>query len=128
MPVKVTVPIGIAKLDAKFSRFREDVADAVNEANEGLRDVAQQLAPVSTDGSHGRSPGFLRDNIVITKEAAPGDTNAATESQAEYSAATEYGFHHWQDDEFVDPQPFMSPAFELAKEQLKRAIRAIFTS
>src|SRR5882762_6094734 len=97
MPVKVTIPIGVAKLEAKYSRFREDVAEAVNEANEGLQNVAQQLAPVSQDGSHGNPPGFLRDNIVITKKASPNDTVAITESQAEYSVATEFGFHHWED-------------------------------
>lgn len=116
MGVKVTMPRWVANFERPSSSIRSEVAEALNEANQSTQILAQQLAPVSVDGSHGHSPGFLRDNIIIVEEASEDNLRAATEAQAEYSDYVENGTVN------MDAIPFMHPAFENAKQQLRSKI------
>lgn len=102
-----------SKLKAYQGALRPNVAQAINDANQTIKDVAQQLAPVSAEGSGGNPPGFLRDNIQVTKRATPENLESETTSLARYSAAVEFGTV-----EHGDAQPYMHPAFEAGKRQL----------
>lgn len=117
----------MAKVTADFAGWRRKreaikpaLRDALNSANNNVKDVAQQLAPVSAEGSGGNPPGFLRDNIVVTKEATVDDLRASTASLARYSEEVEFGTV-----EHGDAQPFMSPAFELGKHELADRVKGI---
>lgn len=100
--------------------WRSRIARAINSANESVHSLAQQLAPVSEDGSHGHPPGYLQENIIITKEATPNSLSAVTESGAPYTKFVENGTV-----EHGDAQPFMSPALEAGKQQLREEIRSM---
>lgn len=110
------VTLDVSRLQNLASEYRQKTADAVNNAIESAKEIATQLAPVSEDGSHGNPPGFLRDNIEITKRATVEDPNAVLEAKAEYSRYVEFGSYN------SEAQPFMSPAFESAKKQLREEL------
>src|SRR5207244_6471578 len=113
----ITVKINTAGLGQGLID-RAKVAAAMNRANETVQSLAEQLAPVSATGSHGNPPGFLRDNITITKEATAEDLSTKTTSAATYSGAVELGFVHAGSGEAISAQPFLSPAYEAGKQQL----------
>lgn len=128
MGVKVTMPRWVANFENRSRSIRSEVAEALNEANQSTQSLAQQLAPVSVDGSHGNPPGFLRDSIVIVEEASESNLRAATEAQADYAGPVEHGFIHHGSGGAIDPQPFMYPAFENTKQQLKAKINRLIVN
>ena len=116
MPVKSD----FSKLRRYQGQLRTNVANAINNANNSVKEIAQQLAPVSEEGSGGNPPGHLRDNIVITKEATPESLRAETTSKASYGADVEFGTV-----EHGDAQPHMHPAYESGKSQLISDLKAM---
>src|SRR5688572_29759436 len=108
MPVKVTVDTRGLQQFAKL--FPARVASAINNANSSMQSLATQLAPEKS--------GELKESIHISKRATATDLHATTSADAEHAAPQEFGFHHYISGEFIPGQPFMIPAYEMAKSQL----------
>lgn len=107
------VTADFSKLRRYQGQLRPNIAAAINDANQTIKTMARELAPVSDEGSGGNPPGFLRDNIHITKAATAEDLKSETSSLARYSRDVELGTV-----EHGDAQPYMSPAYEAGKQQL----------
>lgn len=104
------VEVNTKALQKFVANLKPSVAAAVNRANNTLESVAQQLAPEKT--------GRLRRSIHKSRRATPASPVATTVADAEYAVYVELGFHHWQSGEFIPGQPYMQPAYEMAKRQL----------
>lgn len=100
----VMVPDWQEQLAARFDDFAE-----TRLGPDIVKDM-KRLAPVSVDGSHGRPPGYMRDNI----ESTVIDHELHIVAFADYAAAVENGHRvvnqHGDTGHYVPPQPFMRPA------------------
>lgn len=94
---------------AALSRnLREGIAEELNSGAETCVSLAKQLAPVDT--------GAMRDAIEQTEIANGNNLRAVIESPQDYSAFVEYGTVN------MEPQPFMTPAFESARRQVNNGL------
>jgi HK97 gp10 family phage protein len=117
--------VGVENLEAAIRKLGEDMQgeilrDAVDAGAEIVRDVASQLAPRSTDGSHGHKPGFLAENIVTdrvwTKTQNTADTHVGMTKAAWYGRLQETGTV------YQPAQPFLRPALDETKNDVVDAV------
>lgn len=117
---------GLDDLEAALRGLSEDVQGAaLREAVEGggeiTRDVVSQLAPRSADGSHGREPGFLADNILVeaqwTRTQDKAEVHVGMHKDAWYGWLQETGT--------IDQpaQPFMRPGLDATKDDVVEEIK-----
>lgn len=81
-------------------RYPQRAAAEVGTAADHVVATAQTLVRVDT--------GELRDSIAA--HHTPGAHTATVETDKEYAAPQEYGFHHWISHQFVPGQPYLTPA------------------
>jgi HK97 gp10 family phage protein len=85
------------------------------------RSVASQLAPRSVDGSHGRAPGFLAENIdaevKFTRTQDKAEVHVGMKKDAWYGRFAETGT------QFAAAQPFLRPALDATKDDVIDEIR-----
>lgn len=98
--------IGFEKLEAKLTKNMDlsKVKATVKKNGAQLQKTAQKNAPIDT--------GNLRQKITL--EITDGGKTAEVESTAEYGAYVELGTR------FMKAQPYLKPAFEEQKENLRQ--------
>jgi HK97 gp10 family phage protein len=92
-------------------RAKPEAVKIVSTAAMVTASVARQLAPVDT--------GAMRDSIYVEQQGEARFTVGVKESYAKF---VEYGTVH------QDAQPFLRPAFELARKDFEAALRKFFAS
>lgn len=116
---------GMEDLEAAIRKLGEDVQgealrDACAAGAEITRSVASQLAPRSQDGSHGRAPGFLADNIIAqvkwTRTQNTADIDVGVSKEAWYGILQEIGTS------YAPAQPFLRPALDETKDSVVEAV------
>lgn len=117
---------GVDDLEAAIKRLSEDtqgrvLRDATEAGAEIPRSVASQLAPRSTEGSHGREPGFLAENILaevqFTRTQDTARVHVGMHADAWYGRFQETGT------QFQPAQPFLRPALDATKDDVVDVIR-----
>ena len=117
---------GVDDLERAIKRLSVDVQgqilrDAAEAGAEITRSVASQLAPVSADGAHGRSPGFLAANIEtevkFTRTQGKAEVHVGMHKDAWYGRLQETGT------QFQPAQPFLRPALDATKDDVVDEIR-----
>lgn len=117
---------GTEDLEAAIKRMTEDTqGEALREATadgaEITRSVASQLAPRSADGSHGRAPGFLAENIEaevqFTRTQDKAQVHIGFHKDAWYGRLQETGTV------YAAAQPFMRPALDATKDDVVNEVR-----
>lgn len=105
-------------LDSIVARIRMKAVGALNSAADSTAHVAKELAPVSTEETRPGGPhGELRDSIAVKQYATPENMTAIVEAAAPHAVYVERGTI------YMDAQPYMAPAFESGKKQLKDELR-----
>lgn len=113
--------LGVDDLIGALKHMTQDVQGehlraAVDAGAEITRDVASQLAPRSEDGSHGREPGFLSENIVKERQYTRTQDTAVTHvgmtKEAWYGQLQETGTI------YAPAQPFERPALDSTKNDV----------
>lgn len=103
--------VGMEKLQKKLKKNvnMEDVKRVVRHNGAEMQTKAQQNAPVDT--------GTLKRSIGI--EITDGGMSAEVEPTAEYAPYVELGTR------FMDPQPYLKPAFDEQKEKFKKDMKKL---
>ena len=103
--------VGMEKLQKKLKKNvnMEDVKRVVRHNGAEMQAKAQQNAPVDT--------GTLKRSIGI--EITDGGMSAEVEPTAEYAPYVELGTR------FMDPQPYLKPAFDEQKEKFKKDMKKL---
>ena len=103
--------VGMEKLQKKLKKNvnMEDVKRVVRHNGAEMQTKAQQNAPVDT--------GTLKRSIGI--EITDGGMSAEVEPTAEYAPYVELGTR------FMDPQPYLKPAFNEQKEKFKKDMKKL---
>lgn len=103
--------VGMEKLQKKLKKNvnMEDVKRVVRHNGAEMQTKAQQNAPVDT--------GTLKRSIGI--EITDGGMSAEVEPTAEYAPYVELGTR------FMDPQPYLKPAFNEQKEKFKKDVKKL---
>ena len=103
--------VGLEKLQKKLKQNvqMEDVKKVVRHNGAEMQAKAQQKAPVDT--------GYLKRSIGL--EFTDGGMSAEVEPTAEYAPYVELGTR------FMDPQPYLKPAFNEQKEKFKKDMKKL---
>lgn len=103
--------VGMEKLQRKLKKNvrMDDVKRVVRHNGAEMQAKAQQNAPVDT--------GTLKRSIGL--EITDGDMSAEVEPTAEYAPYVELGTR------FMDPQPYLKPAFDEQKEKFKKDMKKL---
>ena len=103
--------VGMEKLQRKLKKNvrMDDVKRVVRHNGAEMQAKAQQNAPVDT--------GTLKRSIGI--EITDGGMSAEVEPTAEYAPYVELGTR------FMDPQPYLKPAFNEQKEKFKKDMKKL---
>ena len=103
--------VGMEKLQKKLKKNvnMEDVKRVVRHNGAEMQTKAQQNAPVDT--------GTLKRSIGI--EITDSGMSAEVEPTAEYAPYVELGTR------FMDPQPYLKPAFDEQKEKFKKDMKKL---
>lgn len=109
------------KLTTNFAKtaasWRNRISLELNAANKSQVSVAEQLSPVDS--------GDMKRSVHETEEATPDKLRAASQVEVEYGVYVEFGFVHYATGEDMEPQPFWTPAFKLARMQLLNSFRSL---
>lgn len=117
---------GVDDLEAAIKRLEIDtqgrhLRGATEAGADITRTVASQLAPRSADGSHGRAPGFLAQNIEVevqfTRTQDKAEVHVGMHKDAWYGRFQEEGT------QFQPAQPFLRPALDATKDDVVDEIR-----
>lgn len=103
--------VGMEKLQRKLKKNvrMDDVKRVVRHNGAEMQAKAQQNAPVDT--------GMLKRSIGL--EITDGGMSAEVEPTAEYAPYVELGTR------FMDPQPYLKPAFNEQKEKFKKDMKKL---
>ena len=103
--------VGMEKLQMKLKKNvrMDDVKRVVRHNGAEMQAKAQQNAPVDT--------GTLKRSIGL--EITDGGMSAEVEPTAEYAPYVELGTR------FMDPQPYLKPAFNEQKEKFKKDMKKL---
>lgn len=103
--------VGMEKLQRKLKKNvrMDDVKRVVRHNGAEMQAKAQQNAPVDT--------GTLKRSIGL--EITDGGMSAEVEPTAEYAPYVELGTR------FMDPQPYLKPAFDEQKEKFKKDMKKL---
>lgn len=103
--------VGMEKLQRKLKKNvrMDDVKRVVRHNGAEMQAKAQQNAPVDT--------GTLKRSIGL--EITDGGMSAEVEPTAEYAPYVELGTR------FMDPQPYLKPAFDDQKEKFKKDMKKL---
>lgn len=103
--------VGMEKLQRKLKKNvrMDDVKRVVRHNGAEMQAKAQQNAPVDT--------GTLKRSIGL--EITDGGMSAEVEPTAEYAPYVELGTR------FMDPQPYLKPAFNEQKEKFKKDMKKL---
>ena len=125
---------GGEELQESLAKLEEHVTGtfllaAVRRGAEIPRSVAEQLAPWSAAGSHGREAGFLADNVLM--EDTVTEPTYAEEAVGVHMNAF-YGRFQELGTVYQSAQPFLRPAFDETKDdivdQVGETLRALIES
>ena len=103
--------VGMEKLQKKLKKNvnMDDVKRVVRHNGAEMQEKAQRNAPVDT--------GTLKRSIGL--EITDGGMSAEVEPTAEYAPYVELGTR------FMDPQPYLKPAFDEQKEKFKKDLKKL---
>lgn len=103
--------VGVEKLQAKLKKNvrLDDVKRIVRQNGAEMQEKAQRNAPVDT-GTLKRSIGLDIKDAGMTSEVQP---------TADYAPYPEFGTR------FMEPQPYMKPAFDEQKEKFKSDMKKL---
>lgn len=110
----------LLSLDAFEIAVNRQAKEAVEESVLTAWETARELCPVSPDGSHGNPPGFLRDGIDVrpVKELS-------NLMQWELYDDVYYASYVCLGTYKMEPQDFMTPAFEEGATDLRARVAGI---
>lgn len=104
-----------------------DHAEAtVQEFTKAHSDQAQAESRSVLYQKPGRRSGLLDKSFSTSVEGDGKSIRGVSRNTARYAIFHELGFHHWRDDSYVEPKPFMFPVFGRMKDDFKSKIREIF--
>lgn len=117
---------GMKTLEKRLKRMTQDVRgshlrEAAAAGAEIVRDVAEQLAPVSETGSRGHEPGFLAENVEAEVQFTRNQDIARIHVGIHKDAF--YGWFQETGTQFQPAQPFLRPALDATKEDVVEEIR-----
>jgi hypothetical protein len=73
-----------------------------------------------------RRTGHLDSSFTTSIESDAKSVRGYSRNNAKYAIFHELGFHHWRNGRYINPKPFMFPAFGRSKDAFMKAIREIF--